>query len=289
MDNNNLIYKYLKVNDTQDSTKDNLPGETGSLSSGETAKIDIDSIKEKIKEELVFYGNIIGQTNYRLAKVLYENTKDLDYINTHRVYSFVVDYLGISLKTIKQLVWIYKKLEKYRLWHNHTGLFKFRLFQLVYYISKHTNEPDLLIDKVYRDIVNNHNLKIWFENANWTEILNWFKEVYKTYLRVFRPKATGFYICDICNTQLNFEDYKKNWDNIPICFNCYDYIKTENKEKLAILKHTIAKKLSETNIEELKRELEETKTQLVKTIEELDKLRLAKSKRYKKIIAKIET
>jgi hypothetical protein len=250
--------------------------------------INLEEIKERIKEELVFYGNVLGQANYKLAKVIYEKTKDLSYTDTHRIYGFISDYLGISVRTIINLVKIYRKLEKYQLWHNETGLFKFRLFQLAYYIDKNTSEPSILTEKVYYDIINNPNLRIWFESASWKDILSWFKEVYKTYLRVFRPKQTINYTCDICGIELKLEDYKKTWDNLPICFNCYDRLKEENKEKIAILKNKIAKLWKESKIRSLQTELEKTKLELLKTIEEFDKLRLSKSRKYKKILAKIE-
>jgi hypothetical protein len=136
--------------------------------------------------------------------------------------------------------------------------------------------------------MNDFKLRTWFGSASYKDILEWFKERYKTYLKVFKPKVTFIAVCDVCQRELKYENYKKEWDFLPICFDCYDMLKEQNKEKLAILKHTIAKKLSETSIEDLNRELADTKRLLVSIIEELDKTRLAKSKKYKKIIAKIE-
>jgi hypothetical protein len=248
----------------------------------------LEIIKQKLMSELRFYGTNLGEINYRLAKILYENTKDLGFTDTSRIYGFVSDFLGISIKTIKNLVKIYKKLEKFTLWHNETGLFKLRLFQLAYYIDKNTSEVNLVLEKAYYDIVNDFKLRVWFENSSYKDILVWFKERFKTYLRIFKPKVTFTAICDICHRELKPEDYKKDWDFLPICFSCYDMLREENKDKLAILKHTIAKKLSETNIEDLKRELEDTKRILISTIDDLDKIRLAKSRKWKKIIAKIE-
>jgi hypothetical protein len=247
----------------------------------------LEIIKQKLMNELRFYGTNLGEMNYRLAKVLYENTKDLGFTDTSRIYGFVSDFLGISIKTLKNLVWIYKKLEKFTLWHNETGLFKLRLFQLAHYISRTTSEVNLVLEKAYYDIMNDFKLRVWFSNASYKDILEWFKERFKTYLRIFKPKVTFTAICDICQRELKPEDYKKDWDFLPICFTCYDMLREENRDKIAILKHTIAKKLSETNIEDLKRELEETKAQLIKTIDELDNIRLAKSRKWKKIIAKL--
>jgi len=284
MINDYTHYKDINLtNVTTNELSSTLEGTTE-----ETKPVDLDKIKEKLLYELKFYGTNFGEINYRLAKVLYEQTKDLGFTDTHRIYSFVSDYLGISLHTIKNLVRIYKKLEKFTLWHKETGLFKLRLFQLAYYIDKNTSETDLVLNKAYTEMINDFKLRVWFENSSYRDILNWFKEKYKTYLKVFKPKVTFTAVCDICHRELKPEEFNKSWAYLPICFTCYDMLKEENKDKIAILKHTIAKKLSETNIEDLKRELAETKAQLIKTIDELDNIRLAKSKKYKKIIAKIE-
>jgi hypothetical protein len=271
------------VTNVTTNEKMRLPRET----TEETKPVDLEKIKENLINELKFYGTALGEINYRLAKVLYENTKDLGFTDTARVYAFVSDYLGLSIKTLKNLVWIYKKLEKFNLWHRETGLFKLRLFQLTYYIIKHTSEIDLVLDKAYYEIVNDFKLKVWFESSSYKEILEWFKLRYETYLRIFKPKVTFTATCDICQRELKPEEFNKSWAYLPICFTCYDMLKEENRDKLAILKHTIAKKLKDSELENYKQELEDTKRLLVSTIDELDKIRLAKSKKYKKIISKL--
>jgi hypothetical protein len=275
--------KSISVNEDNSTLKG-----TPSLDSSKI-KVDINQICESIKKELIFYANNFGEINYRLAKAIYEKTKDLDYTDTHRVYAFISDFLGMSIRTITNLVKIYKKLTKFTLWHSSTGLFKLRLFQMAYYIDKNTTESDKVIEQMYYEIVNNYNLRTWFESTTYKEVLAWFKTRFETYLRKFRKTNLAIPTCDICGRELKIEEYKKIWDYLPICFSCYDFLKEENKEKLAILRNKIRKTLKDTRIEELERELEETKQKLLETIQEFDNLRLKVSKKYKKIIAKVET
>jgi len=279
---NNIDGTHFSVDVTTNGLT-SLPRETIE----ENKVIDLEKIKEKILDELKFYSTNLGELNYRLAKTLYEQTKDLSFTDTHRIYGFVSDFLGISIKTIKILVWIYRKLEKFNLWHYETGLFKLRLFQLAYYISKHTSETDLVLEKAYYEIVNDFKLRVWFESASYKEVIEWFKMRFETYLKVFKPKVTFSAICDICNRELKIEEFNKTWSYLPVCFDCYDLLKEENKDKLAILKNTIVKRLKDSELENYKLELEDTKRLLVKTIEELDKIRLAKSRKYKNFIKRL--
>jgi len=279
-------YTNFKDKSFTDVTTQELTGpHTGTME--ENKPIDLEKIKQTILEELKFYGTNIGEINYRLAKVLYEQTKNLSFTDTHRIYGFVSDYLGVSVKSIKNLVWIYGKLQKFNLWHYETGLFKLRLFQLANYISKTTSEIDLVLEKAYYEIVNDFKLRVWFESASYKEIIEWFKMRFETYLKVFKPKVTFSAICDICNRELKIEEFNKTWSYLPICFSCYDLLKEENKEKIAILKNVIKKALNDSRIESLSRELEETKRELIKRIEELDKIRLAKSRKYKKFVKRL--
>lgn len=280
MTNNNFISKYINLHDATTEQLNSPPRET--------IQQNLEIIKEEIKVELERYGTIFGEINYKLAKVIYEKTKNLNLSDTHKIYSFVCDYLGISIKTIKNLVWIYKKLEKFSLWHNEPGLFKLRLFQLAYYIMKHTSEIDLVLNKVYYDVVNDFKLRVWFGNASYKEILNWFKEKYETYLKVFKPKTSFIATCDICGSHLRHEDYNKTWGYLPVCFSCYELLKEENKEKIHILRHTIAKALKDNRITQLENEVNELKKQLLEKIEEYDKIRLQKSRKYRKIKQNIE-
>lgn len=272
MNNINTISNFVK------------PTEEKNESNNVVVKTDIETIKKEITEELINYGIAFGQINYILAKLLYEKTKNLDVSDTHKVYVYVSDFLGLTVKTIKNLVWVYRKLEKFNLWHNESGIFKLRLFQLVYYILKNCNESDVIIQKLYYEIINDFKLKIWFERASYKEILNWAKERFKTYFRVFKGKGFGFVTCDICNTTLKPEDYNKTWFYVPMCHRCYDYMKEENKEKIHILKNTIAKSLKEKEVDNLKEEVRNLKEQLNKVIEEYDKIRLKKSRKFKKIM-----
>lgn len=284
MNNKDLVYEDLKVTDV--TTNQLTSTHMGMVE--EKQNIDLEGLKKEIMAELVKYGTIFGEINYRLAKILYEKTKSLSFTDTHRVYAYVTDYLGISLQTIKNLVHVYKKLEKFNLWHNETGLFKLRLFQLAYYIMKKTSEPDLVLNKAYYEIVNDFKLRVWFEKASYKEVIEWFKERFDTYLRVFRPKATFSAICDICHTNLRPEEFNKTWSYLPICFNCYDLIKEENKEKIHMLKHAISKKLAETEVEELKNMVNNLRTELVQQINKYDKIRLERSRKYKKIMDNIQ-
>jgi hypothetical protein len=283
-----MLNKYTKDKNILLSDNENTRTLEGTPSrESDKNSVDINAICENIKRELIFYGTNYGELNYRLAKAIYEKTKDLTYTDTHRVYGFIQDFLGMKISTIKNLVKIYSKLAKFNLWHNETGLFKLRLFQIAYYIDKNTTESDRVLEQLYYDIMNNFNLRNWFSNATFKEILDWFKTRFETYLRKFRKIGLGIPTCDICNRELKNEEFRKNWDYLPICFTCYDFLKEENKDKLAILRNKIKKMWKDTKIQELETKLNETKQKLMETIQEYDNLRLRVSKRYKKIMAKI--
>lgn len=270
----------------ENNNKNVTPEELNSPPRG-TVDVDIEKIKNDIMKELVEYATTLGERNYILAKVIHEKTKNLTIADTHKIYTFICEFLGISIKTIKNLVWVYKRLEKYTVWHNESGLFKLRLFQLAYYVSKHCSDVEVVFDKLYLDMINDIKLRVWFGKAGFKEILTWFKEKYGTYIKTFAKDNTYIASCDICGTNLTYEEYNKTWGYLPVCFTCYEYLKQENKQKIHMLKNTIAKKLKEAKVYELQNTINQLKKQLLERIEEFDKLRLQKSKKYKKLQEKI--
>jgi hypothetical protein len=248
----------------------------------------LENIKKEVLIEAEYYGSGFGDITYRLAKALYEKTKNLGLADTHYIYEAVADYLGMSIKTIKQMVWIYGKLDKYGYWHNGTALMKFRLFQIAYYLSKHTTEFEEVLKKVYSEIAGNFKMSLWFEKASYKEIIEWLKMRFETYLKVFKKGKSFYHYCEVCNGELKDEDKGKKWDFIPIHFSCLEMLKENEKEKIAVLRNTIAKNWREEKIKVLEEENQKLKKQLLETVNELNELKARRKKKLKKIVETID-
>jgi len=245
----------------------------------------IDNIKKEILTEMEFYGASFGEITYRLAKALYEKTKNLSISETHSIYEYVSDYLGMSIKTIKTMVWLYGKLAKYNVWHTGTNLFKFRLFQLAYYISKKVSDFDLVFQKVYAEIISNFKMLVWVEKASYKELIEWVKTRFETHFKVYSNKGQLYVNCDLCNVELKAEDKGKRWDYVPLHFTCYEMLKENSKDKIAILRNKIIKEWKTDKIRELEQKLTDAENKLSQVTEELDRIKSKRKRKLKQLVS----
>jgi hypothetical protein len=285
------------MNDNSLETKDKCLNDNNVSPCGDALVLSSDNTRDKKIEEAInkavkgakLFLVSQGQSYYDLGKALNEALQGLTDLEKSQVYTYLVDYIGISTKTLKNIVYLYRKLANYTFWHTHTSLFKMRLFQLAYYIWKRTSDFDLVFRKAYEEIVSNEKIQAWLLEASYKDIINWAKERFETYFKAFGPRSSYIVKCDVCGGDLKQEDKGKSWDFVPVHFACYEMLKENDPNKIKFLKGYSRRVRYNKDIQKELEDIERLKQELVKKIEEYDKLRLAKSRRYKAIVQQINS
>jgi len=229
-----------------------------------------------------------GQSYYDLGKALVEATEGLDDLQKSRIYKAVGDYLGMSVRTIKNIAYLHKKLSKYILYHTGTNMLRMRLFQIAYYLSKRVSELDKVLDVLYNDITTSNNLRAWLISASYNEIINWAKERFESYIKFYKKGGLVIMKCDVCGGDLHIDDKGKLWDIVAVHFGCYDALKENSNDKIQALRKEIRRVVKEAKIRKLVSENEMLKKRIDELIKELDAIRLKKSRKMKNIQKNIE-
>jgi len=284
MDINNLMEKDKNVNDASPC------GDACALSSDNKETRD-NLLEERIKKAKVGIKLFLisqGQSYYDLGKYLSEALEGLSDLDKNKIYAYTSDQIGISVGTLKNIVWLYKKLSRYLLWHTETNLFKMRLFQLAYYIWKKTSEFDVVFNMAYKEIVSNDKMKAWLIETSYKDLIEWAKVRFDTYFKAFKKGFGSVVRCEICNGDLRPEDKGKTWNYIAIHHNCFEMLLENNQDKVRFLKAIVRRVKRNKLIRDGLEEIQKLKQELLEKIQQYDAIRLAKSKRYKLILEKID-
>lgn len=241
--------------------------------------INVNEILNKITEEIKTPISLLGEALYKIAVVL---TNYLDNFEDNSgekeiIYKHVSDLTGLSRKTLKNLVWLHRKLKKYDSWDSQSNVFKLKMFLVSYYIVRATTEAEKVVQEVYESACI---MKDWFENAKITEIKSWIKSVHYQYFRTF-PAIREVH-CAICDKELREEERGDKWDFYPVCRICWDNVIKESwvkngeqlaLDKIAMIRNKIAKIFREEKIASLIKENEELKQKCLELIEIVKNLR----------------
>lgn len=235
-------------------------------------KYRFENILSRIENDIIELLLDKGNFQFRLAEFLFKYTNILDNdIDKSKFYCFVRDKLGYSIIYLKNLKWIYSKLISFNIFKYGTGTDRQKLFEIGKFIIKRTSEHDYLIIKVMKDIFSDENMIAFFENNDAKEIKKWIKERYEGYFKYFRTSYVPR--CILCEVEFNFEDKGKKFDNYAICFNCIDYIKSQEDKKIAILRNKILKIKRQEEIKSLKNQIFELNEKLLDACDVISKLK----------------
>jgi len=210
-------------------------GDSNSLSNDEKKpKMTFSDIQDEVELEVREIMHGIGHLHYRLAKFLYEKSELLDDRERAKMYRWISEYTGFSVKTLKNIVYVYRKLCKFISFYALKGFTKWKLFQIAYYMSKKTDRMEDVMRDIYKRIMTDRNMLQWFEYANYKDIVKWVKEDYKEYIKYY-PKTQVIFTCACCNAQLPHETRGETWDLIPVHYDCFDILKDSNPSKVGKL------------------------------------------------------
>ncbi len=260
-----------------------LAFDTDELSLKEKKEIDINSILNNLTEEMKKPITQLGEAIYNITAVLtkYLNNFENNDGSKEIIYKHVSELTGFSTKTLKNLVWLNRKLSNFETWESQSNIFKLKMFILGNYIVRVTSESSKVLEEVYKEACE---MKEWFENSKISEIKSWFKTVFHDYIKTF-PYHIQIY-CVICERELKEEKRGEVWDFYPICNVCWTSVVNEswvkdNKEllldKIGIVRNKIAKIYKEELIQQLRKENEELREKCLGLLNLIQKL---KSKKF---------
>lgn len=241
-------------------------------SCGDATSVTFEQIREELEMEIDHFMHVMGNAHYRIAKFLYEKTRNMNDREKARTYRWIAERTGLSVGTIKNLTYVYRKLCSFLNFHMLKGFTKWKFFQLTYYMSKRTNQTEHVMKDIYKRIMTERSMLEWFENADYKAILNWAKEEYKEYFKYF-PKVQVVFTCECCHAQLPYETRGETWDLIPMHYDCLEVLKETNPSKVGKLLKQHRETVHEDEYKLLKAELSEIHDRLELAVKEIANLR----------------
>ena len=248
-------------------------GDSNSLSNDEKKpKLTFSDIQAEVELEVREIMHGIGHLHYRLAKFLHEKSELLNDREKARMYRWVSEYTGFSVKTLKNLVYVYRKLCKFISFYSLKGFTKWKLFQIAYYMSKKTDKVEDVMRDIYKRIMTDRSMLEWFEYTPYKEIVKWAKEDYKEYIKYY-PKTQVIFTCECCHAQLPHETRGETWDLIPVHFDCWEILKDTNPSKVGKLMKNHREVVQSEEYRVMKAEIEALKEEKERLVNELIALR----------------